>query len=239
MTLDSFSFTSKGGREENQDTVLIKKQENGGLFLVADGLGGYQRGKEASECVANAISSAWDSKLTINADWMTDQIERANRRLLEECKEKRCTMKSTVVALSVIGKDAVWAHTGDSRLYGIRKNKVTQLTNDHSVAFMKYKTGTITKTQIAKDEDQSALLRAIGTEERWKPDTGNSTIAPGDAFMLCSDGMWEYITDDEILIDYLKSETAEEWGVQMLRRIMERITPGNDNLTVLTLMIGE
>ena len=148
-------------------------------------------------------------------------------------------MKTTVAALAVNGENAVWANVGDSRVYFIHGNSIHAYTNDHSVAYKKYKAGEITREQIGSDEDQSRLLRSLGSEERSEPDvyTADVPVESGDAFFLCSDGAWEYLMDEEILIDFLKSETAQHWAELMMLRIMERINGGNDNLSLLTVIL--
>ena len=89
------------------------------------------------------------------------------------------------------------------------------------------------------DEDQSRLLRSLGSEERNEPDihAADVPLAQGDAFFLCSDGAWEYLMDEEILIDFLKSETAEHWAELMVLRIIERVRGENDNLSLLTVIL--
>ena len=148
-------------------------------------------------------------------------------------------MKSTVAALAVSGGRAAWAKVGDSRVYYLHGRAIEKITEDHSVAYKKYKSGSITRAQIGMDEDQSCLLRVLGNSDRNKPDVGSpdSPIEPGDGFFLCSDGMWEYLLDEEILIDFLKAETAQDWAEQLLLRAMDRIRPKNDNLSLITVMV--
>ncbi len=107
------------------------------------------------------------------------------------------------------------------------------------MSYKKYKAGEITKEEICRDEDQSCLLRAIGNKERSEPDIHvcDAELEAGDAFLLCTDGVWEYLKDEEILIDLLKAEDARQWGELLLLRIMERIDGENDNLTLLTLIL--
>ena len=148
-------------------------------------------------------------------------------------------MKTTVAALAVKEDKAVWANVGDSRVYFIHENKLYACTNDHLVAYKKYKAGEITREQIATDEDQSRLLRTLGNEERYDPEvyTADVTLRQEDAFFLCSDGAWEYLSDEEIVIDFLKSENAKQWAELMLIRIMERINGENDNLSLMTVIL--
>ena len=148
-------------------------------------------------------------------------------------------MKSTAVALLIEDGTACWAHAGDSRLYYIHDREMKWITADHSVAYKKYKAGEITREQLRTDEDQSSLLRTLGGRERSDPELCEQPVKleNGDAFLLCSDGAWEYFSDGEVLIDYLKAETAKEWTELLLKRILSRIVyKKNDNLTILTVM---
>ena len=152
---------------------------------------------------------------------------------------KNAVMKTTAAVLAINDNQAIWANVGDSRVYFIHRNRLHAYTNDHSVAYKKYKAGEITREQIAVDEDQSRLLRTLGSEERNEPDIHITDVPleSGDAFFLCSDGAWEYLMDEEILIDFLKSENAEYWAELMLIRIIERVNGENDNLSLLTVML--
>ena len=241
MRIDVFEYTGRGGREYNEDSVGSHHDEYGGIFVVADGLGGHLRGDEASAAAVDAIISGWDTTRLDIAGQLSEKITEANRSILMMQKQQRCVMKTTVAALSFCGTNAVWANSGDSRVYYIHRNQLCGCTNDHSVAFKKYKSGEITRDQIGTDEDQSCLLRTLGNEERFEPEiySGAAPLEPGDAFFLCSDGAWEYLKDAEILIDYLKAENAERWAELLMLRIMERIDGKNDNLSLLTVMLQD
>lgn len=235
-----YEYTNQGGRSYNEDAVGHSVIDGNGIFVVADGLGGHRFGELASACVRDTLISAFNGKFDIPPiKWLERQIALANQNILTLQDDKRSVLKSTVVALTIENGKAVWANVGDSRLYYIHNSTLHSITNDHSVAFKKYKAGEITKAQIAKDEDQSCLLRSLGGKEHNEPEfyDENITIEQGDAFMLCSDGMWEYIADEEVLIDYLKSNGAQQWAERLIMRLMDRVEKNNDNLTILTLMI--
>ena len=235
MKLDSYSFSNIGGRTENQDAVGCLEAADSGIYVVADGLGGHQAGRVAADCVVNTMLGSWKAGELPD---LAAMIGTANETVLAVQREKKLNTKSTVVALAVAGGNAVWAHTGDSRLYYLHDGKVVAYTEDHSVAYMKFKAGEITRAQIPEDEDQSSLLRAIGGPRRWEPDcAGAEGLTAGDGFLLCSDGAWEYLHDEEILVDHLKAATAKEWASLMLLRISERVQPGNDNLSLITVLV--
>ena len=239
MIFDYFEFSNSGGRDYNEDCVGAKLCADGGIFLVADGLGGLSLGEVASQTVRNTLIDKFDESITDMNAWITDTLKEANDQLLAIQAEKNKKMKSTVVMLTVKNGDMTFAHAGDSRLYYLHNNELTYFTEDHSVAYKKYKAGEIKRTELGKDEDQSSLLRSIGGEDHNEPTIYNypDKITPGDAFMLCSDGAWEYLKDAEVLIDRLKSRSAKEWTERLLLRIMDRVDGTNDNLSVVTLIV--
>lgn len=238
--IDSFFFTAPGGREQNEDAVGQREIPGGTLFLLADGLGGHQRGAEASAQVIASMQDAASPEEEDLEQWLTRSITQANEVLLRLQADSGSNMRSTLVALALTNNKAVWGHVGDSRLYCIRGGRLISFTNDHSVAYAKYKSGEITRAQIGQDEDQSSLLRSLGNPTRNHPDLAvlDSPPQSGDGFLLCSDGLWEYLYDGEILADFCKSAFAEDWARRLLLRVMGRVQPGNDNLSLITIMVS-
>lgn len=237
---DSFFYTSPGGRDHNEDAVGEREFSSGHLFLLADGLGGHQRGEMASACVVETMEHAPEPQEGQEvSQWLAQRINASNQALLSLRESTRWGMKSTLVALYLGEKEACWAHVGDSRLYYLHRDRLESVTSDHSVAYMKYRNGEITRGQIGRDEDQSSLLRALGNPDRNQPDLGQTRepLQEGDGFLLCSDGAWEYLYDGEVLADFLKTETARDWGELLLLRVMDRVQPGNDNLSLITVRI--
>lgn len=240
MKIDSYIFTSPGGREYNEDYAGMKNTDNGAVFVLADGLGGHRFGELASECAVNSIISDLSDVSDPEKDTQTrlqESIEQANGKILDLQQEKAAKMKSTVVALCIESDVANWANVGDSRLYHLSNGEIISITDDHSVAYKKYKAGEITRAQIGSDEDQSSLLRVLGGSGSCKPDFASAQINSGDGFMLCSDGIWEYLYDNEVLFDFLKADTAQEWAELMLLRVIERIHGDNDNLSLITVIL--
>ena len=115
---------------------------------------------------------------------------------------------------------------------------VTPLTRDHSVTYRKYQGGEITYMDICHDDDRSSLLRVLG-KSPCVPEAAEKTVKAGDAFLLCSDGFWEYVYDQEMLSDWLKAETPEQWAQLMLLRHIRRTPPGNDNFSLITVFVED
>lgn len=239
MILDVYAYSNRGGRAYNEDSVGYQTEGDNGIFVVADGLGGHSYGELASACVRDTLLEDFHDVDVDRTQWFVERIAEANRRVLALQQEKGTVLKSTVVALSILGNRAVWAHVGDSRLYYIHEGRLTAYTEDHSVAYKKYKAGEITRREIAFDEDQSRLLRSVGGQDHNEPliCVYEEPLTAGDAFFLCSDGVWEFLEEEEIAIDLLKSQTARQWAEYLLLRMMERVNGENDNLTMLTLML--
>ena len=240
MMIDSHLFTEKGGRELNEDSVGERRFEGGMLFVVADGLGGHEDGGTASECVKEHMLTAEFIDEEHPAEWLERELAAANEKLLSLQAERHSNMKSTAAVLLIANGKAYCAHVGDSRVYYFHDGRICGITADHSVAYKKYRARELTFEQIGSDEDQSSLLRTMGSTERCIPEVGSyeEPLSAGDGFLLCSDGLWAYLRGEEPLIDMLKAENAREWSELILLRYMERAEPTSDNLSLITVMIG-
>lgn len=247
MRLEAYLYTNPGGRRDNEDSADYWIEADHGIFVLADGLGGHRDGAAASALVIRSLLDSWSRKEPPDKDtdisaWLYESILTANDELLAAQKEHGSNMKSTIVALAIDWENCAWAHVGDSRLYYLTNGHIIHATQDHSVSFKKFLAGEIGLEDINFDDDRSSLLRVVGDPGRCQPDTGmpeiNGQLCPGDAFLLCSDGFWQYLYDEEILIDFLKSETPEHWAELMLLRILPRITQETDNMTLLTVFVG-
>ena len=91
---------------------------------------------------------------------------------------------------------------------------------------------------VYHDDDRSSLLRVLG-KPNAKGDSGEAAVKGGDAFLLCTDGFWEYVYQEEMLVDWLKSAAPEQWAEGMLLRHIRRAPPGNDNFSVITVFVEE
>ena len=239
MELDAYRYTNPGGRSRNEDSADCAMGEERALFVLADGLGGHQDGDQASNLVVQTLLEQWRTLGREERDWeawLSEAIALANQRLLELQRAQGCAMKSTVAALVLSGDRAVWAHVGDSRIYRVSAGRICHATQDHSVTYKKYLAGEIGRMAINFDEDRSSLLRVVGDEARCVPSTGSAPLGPEDGFLMCSDGFWECLYDEEILIDFLKAPSARNWAETMLVRALPRMEPGGDNLTLMTIL---
>lgn len=235
--LSFYAYTNKGGRPNNEDSIRWAVQDGRGVFVLADGLGGHHSGEVASAIAAQSILDGCMAAGNLDNQVLTQQMQEANSRVIEGQKEPgRENMKTTAVALAIQEDRAFWAHVGDSRLYHFSGDCLTRITRDHSVTYMKYLGGEISYLDVYHDDDRSSLLRVLG-KAGCQPETAMADLQPGDAFLLCSDGFWEFVYNEEILADLLKSETPEQWVQLMLLRHIRRTPAGNDNFSVIAVFV--
>ena len=238
MKLTAYAYTNRGGRENNEDSLRLSLEGERGVFVVADGLGGHQSGEVASALAADAILDACAGRAP-EEEALTEALRAANARVLEGQREPgREDMRTTAVALWLEGERALWAHVGDSRLLHFSGGALAHATRDHSVTYRKFLGGEISYMDIYHDDDRSSLLRVLG-RETCQPEAGGCAAAPGDAFLLCTDGLWEFVYREEMLADWLKAETPEQWARLMLLRRVRRAGPGSDNFSLITVFVEE
>lgn len=239
MKISYYSYTNQGGRPNNEDSICCGLQNGRGVFVLADGLGGHRNGEIASALASDAILKGCFAADVLSCERMEEELKEANRLVLEGQKiPGQEDMKTTAVALALEGDSAFWGHVGDSRLYRFSNGELVFATRDHSVSYMKYLGGEISYMDVYHDDDRSSLLRALG-KPKCQPETGQARITAGDAFLLCSDGFWEYVYQEEIQADFLKAETPEQWVKLMLLRQLHRTPPGNDNFSVIAVFVED
>ncbi len=235
MKISSYSYTNKGGREHNEDNLCVNVQEENGIFILADGLGGHHCGEIASKMAVDCILDKILAESTINLERMQSIFRQTNEEIIG-AQQRHKGMKTTTSVLIVNENIAVWGYVGDSRIYHFRDGKIINMTADHSVTYKKYKAGEISYKAMYSDEDRSSLLRALG-KENVNPACGIWEVASGDGFLLCSDGFWEKVYDLEMVCDLQKSHTPQQWLEFMLSRNLKTLKTGNDNLSAISVLV--
>lgn len=226
--LEIASYSDIGGRPCNEDTIQYTLRDRERLCLVvADGLGGHGGGEKASSAAADVICREWNGQVEKEA--AVALLRSANRKVLS-IQTPQCAMKTTAVLLTLSPDRAVWAHAGDSRLYYFKDGKLAFQTRDHSAAQIGVMLGEITTDQIRFHEDRNRVLRALGQDDELNVETQTELLNRGShAFLLCSDGFWEYVLENEMEDDLRSSGNPQEWLDLMRRRLKQRIPPNNDN----------
>lgn len=237
--VDICHYSNIGGRLENEDAYGVYKNRKKYLCAVADGLGGHGGGAKASQTAINTILRKINQQELENPKQFLDWFQECND---EVCKLQsvQCRMKTTLVVLYINDTYASWAHIGDSRLYHFVNGKIEHQTYDHSVSQMAVLRGEITSVEIRGHIDRNKLLRAIGREQNIKIDISESISLKENqhAFLLCTDGFWEYIYEKEMEEALKEASSAQEWINNMLVYINDRVGKENDNNTAVAVMIN-
>lgn len=233
-----YSFYSAfGTRPENEDNYVCEQTGPQQLFAaVCDGLGSHGGGQEASRIAVELLKAIRPTQLP-GKEEILDWMDQSNQEILRRRNGPR-HMKTTAVALFVDNTQAVWAHIGDSRLYHFYNGHLANTTEDHSVCNLAVRMGEITRRDIPDHPDRNKLLKVLG-EDTIAPEV-HSPIAleSGEhAFLLCSDGLWERLHEDEILLDLHKSASPEQWLFELRARAELRKFRDVDNNTAVAVFI--
>lgn len=253
MRLVSCSFTDTGlKRGANEDAFLV--DEDLPLFVVADGMGGHRGGAVASALAVEFVGVTMRRVIVppdagygplgerppeiVLADELALAIRVAGRQIHEASLAipEVASMGTTCVALGFARNRAVVANVGDSRAYCVRKRSIEQISQDHSVVAEYVRKGLLSPDQARQHLFKSALTRSVGFEEETLVDTFLREVEEGDAFVLCSDGLTNLVSDEEI--SSLVSENEPDGAAEMLVELANQ-RGGDDNITVVVARVDE
>ena len=193
------------GREVNQDTVRVANPDRypvddcGWLFCLADGMGGYTAGDEASTLAAKTLIASFYSRAGARPEVaMRAAMEAANETVFATALERQSRMGTTLIGLHLEGPTITIGHVGDSRVLRLRQGEIACLTRDHTpvgdLAHMKL----LTDEQVRQHDGRSVLSRCLGIHAFVRPDIVSTRAEAGDMYILCSDGFWSALRMDEI-----------------------------------------
>ena len=193
------SATDVGRRRKNNEDALLVTER---LFVVADGMGGHAGGEVASVMAVEALRAAYQG--TEGADELVAAVAEANRAVLERAESDPDLrgMGTTLVAAALIrdGDDDLFAivNVGDSRIYLFRDGEITQLSEDHNVVAEMVRSNQITAEEAAVHPNRNMITRAVGQQPDVEPDLQQLIPYRGDRLLLCSDGLTDEVSDDEM-----------------------------------------
>ncbi len=229
-------------RERNEDAHghvapanPAQARSHGWLFVLADGVGGHERGEVASrmavECVLEGFrqSRAGEPHTTL----LPRLAEKANLRVYEAGRTAApngAPMATTVVACALRYDRAVVAHVGDSRCYLIRRGRATLLTRDHTVANEQLRLGLISAGELAQSPNRHILLRSLGKDLFVNVDVNQTQVVPGDVLLLCCDGLHGALEASDMARVVTQNNDLGEAAQQLVALANER--DGSDNISV-------
>jgi protein phosphatase len=233
IELRPFGITHAGKvRQNNEDALLVGEGEDETLFVVADGIGGFEAGEVASSLAVDVLKDLHPDVPFKAA------IGEANRRIVTAGRgdEKLSGMGTTVVAIRFGGTPrepvAEVAHVGDSRAYLMRGGDMIPITEDHSLVAELVRSGDLTRDQAAEHPQKNLITRALGADEEVDVDTAILPIEAGDRILLCSDGLSDMVSEtgiSEILAD--SPDDPERAARVLLSAALD--AGGNDNITIV------
>lgn len=227
-------------REENQDALRISDErsaERGLLYALADGMGGYARGDLASKLALDALFDTFKNGNDTPAPRILRRgVEIANLKVYQTAQQLGVGhMGATLTAAYVSGDRLHLAHVGDSRAYLVRNGRAVCLTTDHTVAGDLMRMHVIPPDKVRMHAQRSILTRCIGLELFVRPDIIQTRLREDDRLILCSDGLWSVIEDEEFAQLTMKAENMETLGRELIGLALARQT--DDNASVITLHI--
>lgn len=250
MAIQSFALTDIGNvRKHNEDFFVL--DDNLGLYIVCDGMGGHCAGEVASRMVGESLQQLLQKDQGILQEYSTSALldlrEKIKHHLedfvMETCQkvwdeshrvEQKKGMGTTLAMALVSGQNAFIVHIGDSRVYLIRESQLHQLTEDHSLVNELLKNGTITPDEAATHPKRNVIMRAIGMGPAVTPDILHLELKGGDQLLLCSDGLTGHLGNNEIL-NFLKP-TLKDSVANLISEVKKR--GAKDNVTALMISMG-
>ncbi len=234
----TFSVSDIGKRRKlNQDYVYTSEQPVGpvpNLFIVADGMGGHNAGDLASRLavstIVEVIAASQEKELE---DMFEAAIELANRKVYDHaCRNPELEgMGTTVVAATCSDGMLFVANVGDSRLYVVGRHGMKQVTRDHSWVEEMVRRGGLGKEEARNHPDRNIITRAVGAEEKVKPDFFRVELKEGDMVLMCTDGLTNMLEDEEIRMALDGARDLVEQAETLVRRANEN--GGRDNISVI------
>jgi protein phosphatase len=228
---DSFGYW-----EPEDDQQFLRK---GRLAVVADGMGGYEGGQEASRLAVETLMEVYrDFGGDDPQAALVEALQTAHEQIREysfDHPELR-GMGTTCTAAAIVQDALYYVHVGDTRLYLIRDGQITRVTRDHSYVGRLVESGMISREEAETHPQRNILTAALGTNPDLIMDSPGQPkpLRPEDVLLICSDGLWGQVRDSEIL-DAVENKSAEQTGRKLIELARER--GGPDNITVEVLRL--
>jgi protein phosphatase len=232
-------------RENNEDYFLINKEKN--LFIVSDGMGGHNAGEIASLNATKAVDAhftpALVKEIIPDPDRIRDEIilsiKKAHKQVRDMARHipSYSGMGCTIVVAMAFGNSLHVGHIGDSRVYLSDNKKLHLLTIDHTYVMELVKAGKMTMEEIRTSSIKNHLSQALGAPIELHPSYGQHRLKKEDRVLLCTDGLWDAISDEEIFETLIQKKSKQQLCRDLIRKANK--AGGYDNITVVVFEQGE
>ena len=238
----AIAFTDKGEiKEVNEDRLVfinpfddLVRRTKGCIAIVCDGMGGHNSGDYAAQlAIDNIPKNYYDAQASFKES-LNQAIQKANQLIFQTASRntKHAKMGTTCTAVVILDQDLFIAHAGDSRIYSIAKDDIHLLTTDHTYVEHLFKSGLISKEEKDTHPDRNIVTKVIGTQKSIEIDNYylKNHFKNDQKLLLCSDGLYDYIKDDEIkkVVNELDKEDAAKYLIDTAKK-----RGGHDNISVL------
>jgi PPM family protein phosphatase len=245
LTFDSYAISDVGlVRENNEDSwSLISEKKS---FLIADGMGGHLAGEVASQEVISFIKEKITNELTQELseleteNFLYQSILGANKAVWEHGQEDpECKGMGTTVCCLLFHEDfsVTYGHVGDSRIYLLRQGELEQITEDHSLLNDLLRSGELDIDDAKDFAYKNVLTMAMGTKSRVKPSVTTAQVKPGDLFMMCTDGLSDYVTHLDLEAVMNVKQDLEEMATTLVQ--LAKDAGGFDNITIVLVRVND
>lgn len=242
----AFGHTDKGLVRQNNEDVWGEVAEIG-LFVLADGMGGHRAGEVAARETVAVLCRLVRRELEQKTRPAIHELSRIIRHAIEQTNgivhklslsdDQLHGMGTTLCSVQFHRDGAIYAHVGDSRIYRMRKKKLSQLTVDHSLMRELMDVGKLNETQISEFLYKNIITKAIGTEPVVIPSVHICDITDGDLFLMCTDGLSDLLTLAEMEAVINRAPTIRDAGKTLIACAKEK--GGFDNITVVIMKVEE
>jgi len=223
--------------EPASDDQFVRK---GRLAIMADGMGGYEGGQEASRVAVETVEGVYANASDGNPHaWLVAGFQAAHQRILDEASRNPALagMGTTCTAIALLEKSLYFAHVGDSRLYLVRDSSISRVTRDHSYVSRLVENGVIAPEEAESHPQRHILTAALGAGAIVTPDSPEepTTLQPSDVLVLCTDGLWSQVNQDEVH-DVVTGNDPDRACRKLVDAARKR--GGPDNITVQVIQVA-
>ena len=235
MKFSVFQVSRRGGREKNEDRMGYCYTREAGLFVLADGMGGHPEGEVAAQIALQTIAARFQSQakpaLADVQEFLSSALLAAHHQILRYASDKGAldSPRTTLVAAVLQGGCATWVHCGDSRLYMVRAGELLTRTRDHSYMELPHIPASLAHI------NRNVLFTCLGSSTKPIYDlAGPVALEQGDRILLCSDGLWGTLSDEDIATQ-LSQQTVSNAVPDLVEAALRKAGESSDNVTVVAL----
>ena len=237
MQIEISTLTNTGGRATNEDAAGFWSDAGNCYCVISDGAGGHGGGDVAARLAVTTVLEMFQRRPQCSDDAIAAALEAANEAVIARARtdERLSRMRATAVVLccDAVHRTAAWGHIGDSRLYYFRNQRIAQQTRDHSVVQNMVDAGYIQADALRAAPQRSQLFAALGERDDFAPAYSHVEIGHGDAFLLCTDGVWEHVTEPQFEQMLAQSSTAAGWLARIEASLLAHERERLDNFSAL------